>query len=86
MSKIKHDALKGILMRLNPGEAFQLNPETYGFVGFYRLGLQMSSPADELVRYVRKQFGVEMISLGKVQGIQLFLFKPNKIRCFTLME
>ncbi|WP_312753823.1 hypothetical protein [Escherichia coli] len=86
MRKIKHDALKGILMQLEPGEAFQLNPETLGFVDFYRLGLQMSSQADELVRYVRKQFGVEMISLGKVQGIHLFIFKPNKIRCFTLME
>ena len=86
MSNIKHDALKGVLMQLNPGEAFQLNPETFGFEGFYRQGLQMSSPADEFVRYVRKQFGVDMISLGKVQGIQLFIFKPNKIRCFTMMK
>lgn len=86
MSNIKHDALKGVLMQLNPGEAFQLNPEAFGFVGFYRLGMQMSSPADELVRYARKQFAVEMINLGKVQGIQLFIFKPNKIRFFTLMK
>lgn len=79
MSKIKHDALKGILMRLNPGEAFQLNPETFGFNGDYRTTF-------EFVRYVKKEFGFEVIHAGLINGIQTFIFKPNEICCFTLMK
>lgn len=79
MSKIKHDDLKGALMQLNPGQAFQLNPETFGFNGSYRTTF-------EFIRYVKRELGIDVIQAGLINGIQTFIFKPSEIRRLTLMK